>query len=347
MLTQAEIDALLAGTVEADQPNNAGTVNLAEILGQGQGQSPAAPRAATSQPNLRAYNFWSPERFSKDQMRAVELVHESLAERLTTSMPPYLRTEFRPRVVHIEQGRADELLKDMPPGTLFHVMMLDPLPGRMILVINHEITAMLLERLLGGSAPGQNKNTALTDIGQSLIKGIVEYMLNDIKAAWSKVVSLEPRLEDSTVNHHWVQMMMGNARLMLVTFEITIQSVTGTMGIYIPFSTLKPVAAVLNPHVWIAGREERRGDDTARQQAAESLHQVNVPVRVVLGHAELTVAELIGLRPGDVIPLDTPLRQDLAVRVGDQVRFRAQAGTVGSRMAIQISTVQPAPAAPA
>jgi flagellar motor switch protein FliM len=94
-------------------------------------------------------------------------------------------------------------------------------------------------------------------------------------------------------------MMMGNARVMLVSFEITLGDVTGTMGIYIPFSMLKPVANVLNPHVWIAGLEERRTDDGMREKAEQGLQKVYVPLRVMLGSAELTCGELLALSPGD------------------------------------------------
>jgi flagellar motor switch protein FliM len=276
-------------------------------------------------------------------MRAIELIHENLAERLTTSLPPYLRTEFRPRMVHMEQGRSDDFLKDLPPGTLFHVMALEPLPGRLVLVISSDLMGVILERLLGGAGPGDQKPRALTDIGQSLIKGTVEYMLGDFKASWSKVVALEPQLEDSTVNHHWVQMMLGNARVVLLTFEITIQGTTGTMSIYIPFSTLKPVAHVLNPHVFISGRDARGPDDAVRERTNKSVQQMAVVLRVVLGGAELTVQELLSLRPGDVIRLDTKAREALTVCVGEREQFQARAGTVEGRLAVQIAgTLAPA-----
>lgn len=334
MLTQAEIDALLAGSLEAEQPHSEQSVNLAELMKPGGN----APKEKAGERQVRPYNFWSPERFSKDQMRAIELIHENLAERLTTSLPPYLRTEFRPRMVHIEQGRSDDFLKDLPPGTLFHVMALEPLPGRMVLVISSELMGVILERLLGGSGPGDNKARTLTDIGQSLIKGTVEYMLGDFKGAWSKVVALEPQLEDSTVNHHWVQMMLGNARVVLITFEITIQGTTGTMNLYIPFSTLKPVANVLNPHVWISGREARQPDEAVRERNLRGVQQLPVMVRVVLGGADLTVSELLGLNPGDVIRLDTLVRDDLTVCVDEREQFRGRVGTVGKRLAVQIQS---------
>ncbi len=349
MLTQAEIDALLAGALEAEQPRGEGGVNLADLITPSTSATPtqslapatglpaAASRDKVDTRQIRPYNFWSPDRFSKEQMRAVELVHENLAERLTSSLPPYLRTDFRPRVVHIEQGRSDDFLKDLAPGTLFHVMAMDPLPGRVVLVVSQEITWVILERLLGGAGWSDHKSRALTDIGQSLMKGTVEYMLNDIKAAWSKVVTLEPRLEDSTVNHHWVMMLMGNTRIMLVTFEITIQGTTGTMGIYIPFSMLKPVANVLNPHAWIAGREEHQPDEVARDRIRSSIQQIPLTVRAVLGSTELTISELTSLRAGDVVQLDTPAKEALTVWVKDREYFHARAGISGKRLAVQVT----------
>ena len=253
MLSQAEIDALLAGAIEIEEHNGQGRVNLAELMGQ----EPAAQKAQTSERNVQPYNFWSPDRFSKEQMRAVEMVHEDLAERLTTSLPSFLRTNLRPRVVHIEQGRFHDFLKDLPANSLFHVITLAPLPGQLVLMISPDIGVVILEQRLGGRVDREKRERNLTEIDQSLLRGLVEHMMNDLKAAWSKVVTVEPGIEDTTVNQHWVQMMMGNERMMLVTFELTIQDTTGTMNIYIPFSMLKPIANDLNPHAWIAGKKRK------------------------------------------------------------------------------------------
>jgi flagellar motor switch protein FliM len=338
MLTQAEIDALLSGSLQADDVDSGGTINLAELIGKGSGSAPVDKPEANGK-QVRPYNFWSPDRFSKEQIRAVELVHENLAERLTTSMPPYLRTDFRPRVVHLEQGRADDFLKELPAGTLFHILALDPLPGRMMIVLNSEVTWVMLDRLLGGAGKMEARHRVLTDIGQALMNGAVEYMLNDIKAAWSKVVAvLEPRLEDSTVNHHWVQMMMGNNRMLNVMFEVAMHGASGTMGIYIPFFMLKPIAALLNPHVWIAGQDDKQPNDASRDKMLSRLRNVPVPMRVELGCADLTLAEIMDLRPGDVIRLDSAAQQPLPVYVSGRVRFRARPGALGNRLAVQIES---------
>ena len=87
---------------------------------------------------------------------------------------------------------------------MYNILALDPLPGRAILIFSPEVAWVILERLLGGDGRTLQPSTRpLTDIGQSLIRSMVEFMLNDVKAAWNKVVTLEPHLEDATVNNLW------------------------------------------------------------------------------------------------------------------------------------------------
>lgn len=336
MLAQSEIDALLSGAIDFDQKNGGDNVNLADKVNPSvESLGPDGKREKKIQP----YNFWSPARFSKEQMRAVELVHEDLSERLTTSLPTFLRTNVRPRLVHIEQGRFHDFIKDFPQNTLFHLISLAPLPGHMVLTMSLNVSYLILEQRLGGKIEGRFTERALTEIDQSLLRGLVEHMLGDMKGAWSKVVSLEPSLEDSTVNQHWVQMMMGNERVLLLTIEINIQGVTGTMSIFIPFNTLKPITEILNPHIWIAGRKEHQQDPVARQLAIQATMKAIVPVTVILGAVDLPLKELVHLTPGDVIELNTNIDSPLVVKVANKKQFYARVGKSRKRLGVQITRV--------
>ncbi len=336
MLAQSEIDALLSGAIEMDQKNGGDRVNLADMMNQ-PGERPKTD--ADGKKTVQPYNFWSPARFSKEQMRAVELVHEDLSERLTTSLPTFLRTNVRPHLVHMEQGRFHDFIKDFPPNTLFHLLALAPLPGHVVLTLSLNISYLILQQRLGGKIEGRFTERSLTEIDQSLLRGLVEHMLGDIKGAWSKVVSLEPSLEDSTVNQHWVQMMMGNERVLLMTIEINIQSVTGTMSIFIPFNTLKPITNVLNPHIWIAGRKEQQQDPVARQMAIQTMMKAVIPVKVLLGNAELKLKDLANLAVGDVIQLDKRIDSPMIVQVANKKQFYARVGRSRKNIGIQITGV--------
>jgi flagellar motor switch protein FliM len=339
MLTQAEIDALLAGAIEIEASNESTGVNLAKLMGED--EKGAVKEEETGEEGgekrVRPYNFWSPDRFSKDQMRAIELVHEELGERLSNTLPSYLRTNVRPRIVHTEQGRFHDFLADMNPHSLFHLINLAPLPGQMVITISQEVNFIILESRLGGRSDPRFKDHILTDIDQALLQDLVENMLNDLKASWSKVVNVEPKLVDSTVNQHWVQMMIGNERVMMVTFELMINNITGTMSFYIPYSMLKPVMNELNTHRVIAGRKEQLLDPQAKQKMYENLSMVKLPVRVLLGNTKLTLKEMYEMKPGDVLVLDTEAKQELPVEVALIPRFKGLIGRAGNRLAIQIS----------
>lgn len=335
MLTQAEIDALLTGAIEVESRQGDGTVNLAEIINQSGGNG----KDGEKDKKVQAYNFWSPDRFSKEQMRAVELVHEEFAERLTTSLPSFLRVSLRPRLVHTEQGRFHDFLKDCPPNSLFHMIKLAPLPGQMVMTTSPEISMKILEQRLGGKIETGAKDRGLTDIDQSLLRGLVEHMLNDLKAAWGKVAAIEPALEDSTVNQHWVQMLLGNERVMLITFEMSIQNSTGIMNAYIPFSMLKPIANVLNPHVWISGRKEKLQDPASRHAVFQSMKEVQLPIKVYLGEVEVALGDMLNLGVGDVLQLNTSINDDLVMQVADLTRFKVKVGKSGKHLAVQIDSV--------
>ena len=69
MLAQSEIDALLSGAIDMDQKNGGDRLNLAGMMGQ---PGEHTKMETDGKKNIQAYNFWSPARFSKEQIRAGE-----------------------------------------------------------------------------------------------------------------------------------------------------------------------------------------------------------------------------------------------------------------------------------
>lgn len=333
MLAQTEVDALLANAATEDPAASGHLTDLAFQTGE---QSNVEGKR---EKQIQPYNFWSPARFTKDQMRAVELIHEDLNERLTTSLPTFLRTNVRSRLTNISQGRFHDFTKDAPKNTLFHLISLDPLPGHIVLTMSQNMSYLILEQRLGGKVEGKVAERTLTEIDQTLLRGLVDHILLDVKGAWGKVANLEPSLDDSTINQHWVQMTLGNEWVLFLTIELSIQSVTGIVNIYVPFNTLKPIHDVLNPHIWIAGRKERQVDPVARQMAIQSTMMAAVPLTVLLGTVELSIGELLHLSVGDVIELDTKVDGALVVQVSNKKQFYARVGKSNKRLGVQITGV--------
>ncbi len=73
-----------------------------------------------------------------------------------------------------------------------------------------------------------------------------------------------------------------------------------------------------------------------------ALAGVKAKVRVVAGHATTTVGEILNLREGAVLQLDTELNQPFDIVVNDTVIARGELVAVGDHFGVCVSQVQPA-----
>lgn len=93
VLDQAEVDALLAavdtGAVQVE------TSSAAPV--------PVFGARGANTLDVQVYDFKRPERVSKDQMRALEALHEGFGRNFGAALSGYLRTIVEVTVAHIEQ----------------------------------------------------------------------------------------------------------------------------------------------------------------------------------------------------------------------------------------------------
>ena len=91
VLDQSEIDALLNAVAEG------------ELSSEAAGDQVDAARQEDKPREIRTYDFKRPERVSKEQMRALEGLHESFARNLGVALSGYLRTIIEVKIRSVEQ----------------------------------------------------------------------------------------------------------------------------------------------------------------------------------------------------------------------------------------------------
>lgn len=84
-----------------------------------------------------------------------------------------------------------------------------------------------------------------------------------------------------------------------------------------------------------ASQPAMSGDEISR--VARTVLEVPVTLRAEVGTAELTLARLAGLRPGEVIPIERSDGAELVLRVDGPAKFRAMRGAIGRRLAVQVT----------
>src|SRR5437763_1759490 len=122
VLQQSEVDALLSAVSSSE-------LGAVAVAGDPE-------RADKSSRNIALYDFKRPERVSKDQMRALEALHESFAGAFGASLSGFLRTIMETRVASCEQLTYNEFIRSLPSPTCFNVMRVPPLTGQTCLEIS-------------------------------------------------------------------------------------------------------------------------------------------------------------------------------------------------------------------
>ncbi len=318
VLSQDEIDQLLTAI-------SSGEVDTAEV------------HQATDQRKIKIYDFKRPDKFSKDQIRTVSIMHETFARLTTTSLSAQLRSLVHVHVASVDQLTYEEFIRSIPNPTTLAVINMDPLKGSAILEIDPSVTFSIIDRLFGGKGEGSKFTRDLTDIEQSVMEGIIVRILGNLREAWSTVIDLRPRLGQIETNPQFAQIVPPTEMVVLVTLETKVGEVEGMMNFCIPYLTIEPIISKLSAQYWYSS--VRRGTTTENLNILrERLENVEVTLVAEIGHMNLTVREVLALRVGDIIRLDgVRVTDPLVLKIGERKKFLCRPGVVGNKLAVQVT----------
>ncbi|MGA2377950.1 MAG: flagellar motor switch protein FliM, partial [Spirochaetia bacterium] len=227
VLSQDEIDQLLtaisSGEVSTDEP-------IAQV----------------DQRKIKIYDFKRPDKFSKDQIRTVSIMHETFARQTTTALSSQLRSLAHVHVASVDQLTYEEFIRSIPNPTTIAVINMDPLKGSAILEIDPAVTFAIIDRLFGGQGEGAKFTRELTDIEASVIEGIIVRILGNLREAWATVIDLRPRLGQIETNPQFAQIVPPSEMVVLVTLETKVGEVEGMMNFCIPYLTIEPIIPKLS-----------------------------------------------------------------------------------------------------
>jgi flagellar motor switch protein FliM len=318
VLSQGEIDALLSAL-------STGEVNAEDV------------RIEEGKRRVKVYDFRRPDKFSKDQLRTIEFMHENYSRLLSTSLATYLRTIVDVHLISVQQMTYGEFTQSLPSPTICSVFNLNPL-GTAIMEVNPELGLMMVERLLGGELRLPEKSRELTDIEQTILRRIIFRCLGHLKEAWQNVAAVDAEFERMELNPQFVQIVAPNQMVVLVTLSVKSEENEGFLNLCLPDTLLEPILSKLAAHYWLAATRQGVTPQTL-ETLRKMVERTSVEAVVVLGETPLALSELMDLQRGDVIALGTRADGFLDVRVGNRVKFRARPGAVGSKLAVEIASV--------
>jgi flagellar motor switch protein FliM len=330
LLDQNEVDALLAAVESGGDDEEASSEDTRVFYS-------SKRLGNTDDIEVRDYDFKRPERVSKDQMRALQTLHEAFARSYGALLSGYLRTIVEVKVANIEQMTFSEFTHALPNPTCFNLLSCEPLDGNMCLEISPLIIYPVIDRLLGGSnADLFIPQRPLTAIELRLVGRIIDRAKTGLSEAWANISTLDFQLEESESNPALVQIVPPNEVIVVVNFEVKMGSRAGTMSLCVPYNVIEPVIDKLSNQTWAAYKKNKKGNQF-RMRLEGHLEAAKLDVTTILADTSMKVSDLINLQVGDIILTGKPASSPLSLSIEGKRKYIGQLGQYRGNRAFKVS----------
>ena len=316
VLSQSEIDALLSA------------------LSSGELHPDELPKEEEKQ-KVKVYDFRSPQKFSKEHLRTLELIHDNFARIISNYLTAQIRTNAKIKIETIEQITYEEFIHSIPNPTVLTVFKMPPLNGSILFETNPQFVYQVIDILLGGNGDRKYKLREFTDIDKNIIRQVNKGLISNMRLAWEDIIQVEPEIEGIETNPALNQTLAPNEPVALITFSVEIGRNTTFINICIPYLSIEKVLDKLVVQYWF-----QQADDILLKESQEKLEQrlniVDINLTAVLGDAHITVDDFLKLTVGDVIPLDNKITDAVKVLAEDQQVYYARPGIVNKSKGLEI-----------
>lgn len=319
ILSQNEIDALLEAL-------NTGEVDVKEIQDE------------TKEKKVKKYDFKSPKKLAKDQLRTLSIIHENFSRAVNTFLSGYLRTYIHIEILSVEELSYYEFSNSISNPAMISVIDFSPLPGQMIFEISTGLSFSIIDRILGGDGKYKGEIRTFTEIELTILNKLIKQMIKLFVDPWENVVELSPKLDKIENNSQFAQIVSPNETIALITLKAKIGEIEGLINICIPHIVLEPILPKLSTKLWFSTVTKQISDDE-KKTLEKRVKRANLELSSILGESNITVEDFLNLQEGDVINLNKNIKEELEIKVGDKLKFVGSPGAVKNKLAIRITKV--------
>ncbi len=289
--------------------------------------------------SYKLYNFRRPDKFSKDNLRALRDIHREFSKAISLVLSGYLRMRVEIEIVSVDQLTYEEFVRSMPSPISVGVFEFEPLTGQILLGISFEVISCIVNRMLGGVGNIEAQTRELTDIEKALAKKIINIIIKSLEDSWNAIIPVTGKFISLDDNYQSIQVATAGEIVALLTFEVQISGKHfGLFSLCFPYPVLETVLGHLSTqHIFQTKGLVASNDE--RLKMISKLNTSNVDLRVQFGQCNITLDDFLQLSEGDIIKLDNKVSDDLIVKVNGEKKFFARPGTMKDKICVKITDV--------
>lgn len=290
--------------------------------------------------DVQAYALGRGESQAPLMLSGLDRLGEKLGRRLRALIEPIAGT--RPHVA-AQDARAIDFghwSGQVPSSSSIGVYRLAPLKGQVLLRIDAAMISTLVDCFYGGvgnrALPPRGEFTPTED---RLIARISDAFMARLVECWGDMLPVEPALIVRETGVGFAAAAQPGEQMVLQRFTISLtREAEWTMDLLFPLASLRAVDPLMGSRMPV---DEERVDPVWQARIASRMRDIRLPARTILARPNLSLAELVQLKAGDVIPVT--INRSLPLIVGDRIVAHGSIGEQDGRAAFQIEKIAQGP----
>ncbi|MCQ4347290.1 flagellar motor switch protein FliM [Pseudomonas stutzeri] len=313
LLSQEEIDALLKGVTGEDEAQA--------------GDSSGPTR-------VRPYDPSTQRRVIRGRLPALEIINERFARRFRMGLFNLIRRSADITVDSVRYQSYSEFARNVPVPTNLNLIAMKPLRGTALVVFPPSLVFMVVDNLFGGDGRFLTKNEGreFTNTEQRIIRRLLGLALEAYTDSWRAVYPLEIDFLRSEMQVKFANITSSpNEIVVNTTFHLEVGNLASDFNICIPYSMIEPLRDLLNGPLTDNNPDE---DRLWNQRMAGEIRQSQVELIADFVEIPSSIARIMALKVGDVLPIELPER--VTARVDDVPVMHCEYGSQNGLRALRV-----------
>jgi flagellar motor switch protein FliM len=290
--------------------------------------------AAHGSAEARPYDLSGTPRITRGRLPTLEFLLETFARQFRTHLADLVRRELQVTYEGVQSQRSGDYLAALPVPACLDIVRARPLAGHLMFSIGPDLLGLLVDAFYGGPgrAGARDPDRGLTPTEARFARLVIRQATADLAAAFAPVAALEFEPVKQERSAHFVDIAGPTETLLINRFRIGLGDAGGVLDFVLPMASIEPLREVLASG---AALRHTPGGAPWAPALARSLAEAKVEVRAVLAELELSLGELVRLKPGDVVPIEAP--REAVLLAGDAPLYRARFGVSRGRNALTVT----------
>jgi len=281
------------------------------------------------------YDFKKPQRYSTDNMRFLSVISEEFCKSINLFLTYELK---QPNMVckleKVEQTNYEEFIAMISSDSVIIEHAIQPLVKDLIYQLDKSIVLTMIDLMLGGDGRIEGYKRELTEIDKELIFHSISDFITKMhiveSCEYREITAVHTNAGASKKHPVSESILIAHMKMMDGDKEI------GKMRFCEPYSCMEPILEHLESKKLFKSKNIEY-DFEFTNAIYNKICGANTDIVARLGRTKISVEELLKLKLGDIITLDTEINGDIDLYVGDSKSFKCKPGIIKNKKGVVIT----------